>query len=156
APPPPGFLRPSNPNKSDTPTLIRRMVTGRIKFYRSEKSDFNCIGYRVDGARLAKAPQPQRTAVAGATCHVHALVAGPGQVKWRPKLETTLDNLTLSKMNYRSDDLNSRLRPGAEIDHPGEGVVVFGPAIGIAGTVFCDGADIDAFGPDRFSPAGCD
>src|SRR4051812_20329243 len=70
-----------------------------------------------------------------------------------PQFDSTADDLVLLELDDRSDDFDLRFGARAFTNHILKGSVIFGAAIGIAGTVFGDGTDVDRVGANGFGPA---
>src|SRR6266404_5899192 len=94
-----------------------------------------------DPSRLER-PQAQDTTVANAAGFALFSVTRPGQLQGRPQVEATANDLSLAKCDERSRDLDASLF-GADADDLVEGLVVLGAAVGVAGAILRDRADVD-------------
>src|SRR6267142_3120968 len=74
-------------------------------------------------------------------------------MQWRAQFDAPLDDLTLFQSDDRRYDFDLRFRPRPHADQFLEHLVVFRPAVRIAGAVFRYRSDVDRSRADRFRPA---
>src|SRR5437016_2655914 len=89
-----------------------------------------------------ESPQAQDTTVANAAAFKLSSVARPGQLQRRPQLQAAADDLCLAKCDERSGDADASLFC-ADADDLVERLVVLRTAVGVAGAVLFDRADVD-------------
>ena len=101
-------------------------------------------------ARLCKGAQAQGATVADAAGRFLALIARPGQFKRRAKLPAAPHDFAFSHGDDRRHDFKLGLGPSPGDDDAVERLVVFGPAVGVAGAILRDGADKNLFRAEHF------
>src|ERR1700745_2227112 len=87
-------------------------------------------------------PQAQDTTVANAAGFKLSSVTRPGQLQRRAQLQAAADDLRLAKCDERSGDADASLFC-ADADDLVERLVVLRAAVGVAGAVLRDRADVD-------------
>src|ERR1700683_1213692 len=107
---------------------------------------------RVAHADLIESSEPQPATIAYAAGLIFELIAGPGEVERRFELCAATDDFAFAHVDDRGGDLDFRFWLGALADHPLEGFVILRAAVGITGTVFEDGADVDGVRVEDFGP----
>src|SRR3954464_3559063 len=110
------------------------------------------VTQRVFRSSRFKGTQAQGTTVANATGFALLSVTRPGQLQGRTQLQPAADDLTLAECDERRGDSDVRCFC-AHLDELVERVVVLGAAVGVAGAILCDGADVDLFRSQHLGPA---
>src|SRR6267378_5554854 len=105
----------------------------------------------LDPSRL-ESPQPQHATIAHAAGFALFSVTRPGQFQGRTEFEAATDDLCLAKCDERSRDLDASFF-GAHTDDLIESVVILGAAVGVAGAVLLNRADVDRFCSQDLRPA---
>src|SRR4051812_41345889 len=109
------------------------------------------VRQRVFRSSRLEGTQAQDATVANATGFALFSVTRPGQLQGRTKLQSAADDLSLAECDERRGDSDVR---GfcTHADDLVEGVIVLGAAIGVAGAVLRDRADVDLLRPQHLGP----
>src|SRR5438105_2432006 len=96
--------------------------------------------------------QAQHATVANAAGFALFSVTRPGQLEGRAQLQAAADDLRFTECDERGGDLDASLF-GAHTDHLVESLVVLRAAVGVAGAVLRDRADVNLVRSQHLSPA---
>src|SRR4051812_11752296 len=96
--------------------------------------------------------QAQHTTVANAASFALLSVTRPRQLQGSAQFKAAPDDLSLTECDERRGDLDASLFR-AHSDHLIKSVVVLRTAIGVAGAVLCDRADVDLLRTEHLGPA---
>src|SRR5919205_1616604 len=110
------------------------------------------VSHGVADARLAEGPQAQRARVARPARERLGAVARPRQFERRAEFQPPPDDLRLAQAYDGRPDPDAGLGACAHVNGALEGFVELGAAVGVAGRVLGDRADVDARRPDDLGP----
>jgi len=138
-----------------------RYIRDRIQWLRSQASSGGASGSilvsdGVSESGLRKSAEAKETTIAFTASQVFALIAGPSEAEGSAEFSALVNDFTFFHVDDRRDDLDVRVGLGADADQLLEDLVIFGAAIGVAGTVFGNSSDVKSASADGFRPTDTD